>query len=128
MTASIGYPDAEQVAENLLADLGYACKWLPDDLEANLPVLLVTRIGGTDDGVTDRAEVQVDVWHVDRPQAWALASKVRDRINALASGGDVAGVWVDHARALVAGQQIPTENPDDRRVVQTVRIDMRPPL
>lgn len=128
MTASVGYPDAEQVAEDLVTDLGYACKWLPEPLDDHLPVLLVTRTGGTDDGITDRAEVQIDVWHVDRPQAWALASKVRDRINSLASGGDVAGVWVDHARVLVAGQQIPTEDIDDRRVVQTVRIDMRPPL
>ncbi|MGK9270495.1 DUF3168 domain-containing protein [Williamsia muralis] len=124
------YPDAEQVAQNLFTTLGYACKWLPDpdQFDSKLPIIAVARVGGTDDGVTDRAELQIDTWAKDRPGAWALASQVRERINALVYGGDVDGVWIDHAEVLVAGQLIPTEMPDDRRVTQRVRIDMRRPL
>lgn len=122
------FPDAEQVAQDMLTDLGWACKWLPKELIEHLPVIMVTRVGGTDDGVTDRAEIQVDVWHVDRSQAWALASRVRERVREFGYGGMVGDIYVDQAVLIQAGQQIPTEDPDDRVVTQLVRLDMRPPL
>ncbi len=122
------FPDAEQVAQELFGDLGYACKWLPDDFDGSLPIIAIARVGGTDDGVTDYAELQVDSWAVDRPGAWALASQVRDRVDSLVYGGDVGSVFVDHAETMIAGQMIPTESPDDRRVTQRIRMDMRRPM
>lgn len=129
MTLSLSFPDTEQVAEDICAPFGYACKFLPEDfdtrLEAGEAVILVARVGGTDDGVTDRALIQVAVYGIDRPTAWDTSRAIQTSIMALQYGGQVGDVYVDTTATAAGRIQVPDVDPDDRRVITIYRIDTR---
>ncbi|MBF6063018.1 hypothetical protein IU500_12420 [Nocardia terpenica] len=89
-----------------------------------LPCFQVNRVGGADDGISDRPVLQVAAFAETRAQAWELAEKARQAILD-APGTLVAGVLVDDARTAVGHQQIPDIDPDDRRVVSSYVLSFR---
>lgn len=122
------FPDVEQVAQDVSSRHAEAYKFLPDDLEKVLlssPVALVERIGGMSDGVTDRALVQVSVWGIDRPTAWRVSGLIGEEFDTLRFGGVVGTVFVDTTERATGEVQVPTDDPDERRVTATYRIDVR---
>ena len=129
MTTSLSFPDLEQVAEDLAAPYGYACKFLPEDFDARLEsgqaVILVARVGGKDDGVTDRALIQVAVYGKDRPTAWDTSRAIQTSILALQWGGQVGDVFVDSTSTAAGRIQVPDVDPDDRRVITIYQVDAR---
>ena len=129
MTTSLSFPDLEQVAEDLCAPYGYACKFLPEDfdqrLEAGQAVILVARVGGKDDGVTDRALIQVAVYGGDRATAWDTSRAIQTSILALQWGGQVGDVFVDSTSTAAGRIQVPDVDPDDRRVITIYQVDAR---
>jgi len=121
------FPDAELVVLSLLDDLGYTCTFLPDEAEwKSMPsVIVVNRVGGGSDGITDRPLLQVGVYAKEsRTRAWAVATSVRERM--LRSGGKaVAGVLIDSVREAQGVQQLPDLNPDNKFVAATFQMSFR---
>lgn len=121
------FPDVELVLLTLLDDLGYTCTFLPDEKEwRDMPsVIVVNRVGGGSDGITDRPLVQVGVYAKDsRTRAWSVAGQVRERL--LRSGGQsVDGVLIDSVREAQGVQQFPDLNPDNKFVAATFQLSFR---
>lgn len=118
----MSWPDAEAVMVALLDPIAPADTVLSP--ASPLPCIQVNRVGGTDDGITDRPVVQVAVFAATRAQAWALAEQVRRAVLGVA-GSLVGGVLVDDARTAVGHQQIPEIDPEDRRVISTYQLSFR---
>lgn len=116
------FPDAENVVMTLLDPLGSTVTSLPRQVVP--PVIVVNRVGGTDDGITDRPLVQVSCYGTDRPAAWSLSGQCQQAI-LNASGQAVGGILVDSTGTAAGGQQVPDLNPDDRRVISTYRLAIR---
>lgn len=129
MTATLSFPDLEQAAEDMAAPLGYACKFLPDDFDARLErgeaVILVARVGGKDDGVTDRALIQFAVYGQTRTIAWDTARALQTSVKALEYGGQVGDIWIDSTATAAGRIQVPDVDPDDRRVITIYQLDAR---
>ena len=129
MAQVFDYPDTEVLALELFDPIGTVATFVPDDYEQILlsgePVLLVERVGGLDDGVTDRAEILVSCWGIDRPTAWEAARKAKRLVEQYTYGGAVGPFWVDTTAVTQTATQIAVEDPDERRVLQSFRIDTR---
>ena len=121
------FPDAEAVMCDLLEPVAPAVStYLADDWEANLPQVEVHRVGGSADDVTDTARLQVAVYHSSRALVWALASDIRELILGVDDEGAVVnGVLIDSAHEVIAGQQVPDIDPDDRRIISTYELSFR---
>lgn len=119
------FPDAEGVMLALLAPVASTVVVSPVAMDE--PLIQVRRTGGSDDGVTDHARIEVECVAFDRHNAWRLAECVRQRV--LAAGATVQdGALIDRTTVETAPQQVPEDNPDIRRVVATYRLAMRRPL
>lgn len=126
------FPDAELVALDLLEPLaGDGLTVTHTDMDLSAPTIQVQRTGGTDDGVTDRPVLQVTAYGATRQQAWDLFRSAQQVVLAspgtAVSGDYVTGVLIDRARTVVAGRQLPYENPDLRTVVGELGLDFRRP-
>lgn len=126
------WPDAELVLLDLLSPLvptGTTVTHTDEDLTP--PCIQVQRIGGTNDGVTDRPLVQVTCYGSTRQEAWTLARLVEQHVLA-APGHAINGDYtenavIDYAATSVAGRQTQYENPDVRTVISDYRVDLRRP-
>ncbi|QBS43863.1 hypothetical protein DMB37_30975 [Nocardia sp. CS682] len=116
------WPDSEAVVVALLDPIAYADTVI--DEKTPLPCYQVNRVGGTDDGVTDRPVLQVAAFAATRAQAWTLAEQARRAI-LTSPGTSVAGVLVDNAQTAIGHQQIPEIDPDDRRVISSYVLSFR---
>lgn len=138
--STFDYPDAEVLVCDMLTEHlpqqhgAVVVTFLPDDADARIDaggvVILVERIGGTDDGVTDRAEVQVSTWASTRPVAWKTSRAVSSIITSYRAGGPVhtpqgPALFVDTTAVTDTATQISTQDPQERRVVGTFRVDTR---
>lgn len=123
------YPDAELVMLDLLSSVAAGVTHTGDALQA--PTVQVQRIGGSDDGVTDRPRVQVTCYGATRAEAWQLAEETRQIVLAAAgtavSGSYVTGVLIDSTRTVTPAQQLPERNPDLRVVSAAYELAMRRP-
>lgn len=124
------WPDAELVLLDLLKPLvpaGTTVTQTDEDLTP--PCIQVQRIGGTNDGITDRPLMQVTAYGRTRPDAWELARAVEQHILAAGgtavSGEHVTTVLIDHTETSTAGRQTPYVNPDIRTVISDFRLDFR---
>jgi hypothetical protein len=120
-----GWPDAELVMLDLLEATGAPTVTATDET-LTPPVIQVARIGGSDDGITDRPRVEVECFGATRAQAWALAEQCRQLILA-ASAASVNGALIDRAVSETPAQQLPYANPDVRRVAAVYRLSLRRP-
>lgn len=118
------FPDAETVVMDLLASLGTTVTSTPAEITG--PLIRVQRVGGADDGITDRARVEVLCYHTTRPLAVALASECRRRI-AAAACTTVGTVLIDRAVPEVAPVNETYRNPDVRAVPAVYRFEWRRP-
>jgi len=133
MTVLAPYPDAELVMMDLLKPVA-APGTTVTHTDENLvpPYILVQRIGGPDDGVTDHAIIQISTFGSTRPQAWSLYRDVQQVILAACgtavSGDFVTDVLIDYTETISSGKQIPYPNPDIRFIVAEYRVDLRRPF
>lgn len=85
MTDQAPYPDVEiALVEVQLDDLGFTCTATDEQLQERVKtteVIRVMRVGGPDDGQTDRARVRVDVHARTRALAWSTARLVQQRLS-----------------------------------------------
>jgi hypothetical protein len=127
------WPDVELTMMDLLTPLLAGGGTTVTHTDENLapPCIQVQRVGGANDGVTDRAMIQVTCYGTTRATAWALSREVEQYIltspGHAITGDYVEDVCIDRAETTVAGLQLPYENPDIRTVVSNYRIDFRRP-
>jgi hypothetical protein len=121
VTVLPNFPDIELVCMDLLADLGNTVTATGAEVPSG--TILIERIGGPDDGITDRPRVQITAYGSARQGAWALIENCRQRI--LRSGGTLVygehtnGVLIDLARTATPPRQLP-EFGRGARIVQGV--------
>ena len=124
-----GFPDAELVMMDLLTPVAPTVTATSENLAP--PVVVVQRVGGADDGVTDRPRVQVACYGATRPAAWALAEQARQIV--LAAGGtavtgtNVTNVFLDSTRTETPSVQLPDPNQSVRAVTAVYRLSYRRP-
>lgn len=127
MTVLAPYPDIELVLLDLLDPYGETVTATSVDDPAPRTIQ-IERIGGPDDGVTDRPRVRVTVYGGDRREAWALTRELQQVV--LASGGSMvtgpmtaeeypAGVLLDIARTATPPRQL-AEQGRNARIVETI--------
>jgi hypothetical protein len=121
------WPDAELVVLDLLDPVGSTVLETGDDIPPG--TVLIQRVGGADDGITDRPVMQIVCFHGDRSAAWSLARNVQQRM--LAAGGTrvtgehVTGVLIDSVRTVTPPDLLPDRNPNLRPVAAQYRLGMR---
>lgn len=124
------FPDAELVVMTLLEPLApdRVVTSTPADLEENPePTIRVQRIGGTDDGVTDRPRIEVACFAATRGAAQQLQQQCQ-RLVLAAGCTEVDGVLVDRAFTDTGPIQPPRyPNPDVRWVPAIYRFEWRRP-
>lgn len=116
------FPDAEAVVIDLLDPVAPGYTELPHDFDPD--AIRVTRTGGSDDGVTDYALVEVTSFGSSRARAWQMDGEVRQLIIA-AGGTAVNGVLVDYTRTATPSQQLPDPRDDLRVVTSSYRLAFR---
>lgn len=117
------FPDVERALLDLIAPLLGSAEQTgtetPADLQQRLPFGRVTRVGGPDDGISDRAVVDVDVFAATRSQAYDIAESVRQLL--LAAPHAVAGVVLDSVGTIVGPRELPWADENVRRWSATYR-------
>lgn len=124
MTDLAPFSDVERMLVDVLADFGGTGTVLPTDLPSKLPFVRPRRIGGTDDGVTDRARVVIDVFAGTRAQAWDVARRLQQRM--ISGPRRVPGVGIiDRATTNVGPQDAPYEDQRVRLVTAIYDVSSR---
>jgi hypothetical protein len=126
------FPDAEDVVMALLEEVADTTTDTAATLDSDAPVIKVTRVGGTDDLITDRPLVEVAVFATTYEQARQLARQCQQVI--LASGGrsivtpdHPQGVLIDKAETTSAPLRVPYENENLRHKAATYQFSFRRP-
>lgn len=118
------FQDAEAVMLDIVDPVAPSFTELPDDFEPD--AIRVTRTGGSDDGITDYALIEVTSFGASRARAWQMDGEVRQRV--LAAGGTaVNGILVDYSRTAIPSQQLPDSRDDLRVVTSSYRLAFRRP-
>ncbi len=113
-----------RVVAAVVADLGTTGGETSTTLQDDLPFIRVRRIGGTDNGVTDIARIDVRVYDGDLSDAEELSETVRQRLISKPHA-TIHGV-LDRASTEVGPQEVPGPAPDHYRVVSTTyRVSVR---
>jgi hypothetical protein len=125
------FADAEEVVTSLLEGIGPpVVKGTPPQLTP--PLIVVKRIGGHSDYVTDFPEIQVRCLGTTRPASMALQLQCQQTIeNAFATmvtTDDGTVVLIDGTQTLTSGHPMPYENVDVREVAAVYQLKMRRPL
>jgi hypothetical protein len=131
------YPDIELVLMDLLDPkvAGPVVTALPATT-INPPLTQVERIGGTDNGVTDRPRVRVTSFGATRQLAWRSAREIQQILAAapgtLITGPNVTpeypgGVMLDRVATATGAKQIPELGRDARQVEVVYEVDLRRP-
>lgn len=74
------WPDVERALGDFLSDLGTTGTETPLTLQTSVPWIRITRTGGTDDRITDRASVSIDVFAQNASDAKQAAHQIRERL------------------------------------------------
>lgn len=124
------FADAEEVAYALLSFVGTVVKGTPANIVT--PVILVRRIGGHSDYVTDYPEIHVSTIGDTRPQSVQLQLRCQQMIeNAFATEvtlPDNSVVLIDGTSTLTSGHIESYENVDLREVSAVYQFRMRRPI
>lgn len=127
MTAGLdqdAYPDIEAVLIDYLKSLADTGEQTPESFEG--PFIRVNRVGGFDDGLTDRPRVEIACYSPTRRQSQQMSEQVRQMMLAC-DGTDVAGVFVDHVITESQAGRTPYANEDVRRIAAVYRLSVRRP-
>lgn len=121
------FADVEAVVvTHLTATVGATSTALPGDLEGSLPRTRVAVGGGSDDGVTDEALVDVESFADTRAGAADLAEDSRQAMLGLAAS-TAGGPLVDWVRTATRPVWVDYKNPAVHRFVATYRVALRRP-
>jgi hypothetical protein len=125
------FADAEEVVLTLLSSIGPpVVKGTPPTLSP--PTIVVKRIGGHSDYITDFPEIYVRCLGVNRPASTALQLQCQQTIeNAFATQvttDDGTVVLIDGTQTLTSGHIMPYENVDVREVAAVYQLKMRRPI
>lgn len=96
------------------------------------PVIRVQRTGGSDDGLTDFAQLEVVCFGENRSASWVLAEECRQFVLAarhtdVVLPGGAHRVVIDDSATTTPAQQIPWPDQLQRPVVATYELAMRRP-
>lgn len=116
------FPDAEDIGLELLADLAPTYLATPATLAP--PLIVVRRVGGYDDKITDQSRLQVQTFGSNHVQARNLAEACRQKILA-SPATKVAGVSIDQAFTDAAPAYVDYGQPAIHRYVATYRLEFR---
>lgn len=83
----------------------------------------ITKVGGTDDVVTDYPAIEVEFFAPTRAVAYALSEQARRVF--LAPGIRVGGVTIDQARTSGSPRRLPWDNEKIQRVSASYRVAVR---
>lgn len=118
------FVDIEDVALALLASAGTVVLATPTTITP--PLIVVRRVGGFDNRITDVARLRVQTFGATHTAAYALAETCRQLI--LASPATrVAGVNIDRAVVEGAPAYVDYGQPPLQRYIATYRIEVRRP-
>lgn len=119
------FPDIEAVLvsylDNVLAPAG---DQTPETLDG--PFITVQRVGGIDDGITDRPRVELACFAPTRRESQRLSEQVRQHMLATI-GTDAAGVLFDNVITESQSGRTAYPNEDVRRIPAVYRITLRRP-
>jgi hypothetical protein len=116
------FADAEDIGLELLA--GLAPTFLATPATLVPPLIVVRRVGGFDNKITDIARLQVHAFGGNHVQARDLAEACRQVIMA-SPATRVAGVNIDQARTETAPVYVDYGQPAVHRYVATYRLECR---
>lgn len=97
---------------------------LPQPVLTQLPFVLVTRVSGGDNYVTDQATVDVDVFNTTRALASVTARIVHARMMALRHTS-VNGVLIDNVETITGPSWLNYEDENLQRYLMTYVIESR---
>lgn len=123
-TVEPGYPDIEAVLITYLGALAQTGEFTPESLDA--PFIRVNRVGGFDDGLTDRPRVEIACYCPTRRESQALSEQVRQYVIAC-DGTDAAGTYIDHVVTESQAGRTTYPNEDVRRIAAVYRFSLRRP-
>ena len=118
------FPDAEDLGLALLEPLAPTALATPVDLRP--PLVVVRRIGGGDNKITDQPRLQVQAYGSTRVQARDLAELCRQTILA-SPATKVAGVNIDRAVTESGPAFVDYGQPGIHRYIATYRLEYRRP-
>lgn len=118
-----GFPDGEDIGLDLLA--GLAPTVLVTPVELNPPLIVIRRVGGSDDYITDRCRLQVQTFGSTHIQARDLAEACRQKILAAPGAALVAGFVIDRAVTDSAPAYVDYGLPSIHRYIATYRLEFR---
>jgi hypothetical protein len=116
------YPDLEDVMLDLLDPVGPTALVTPVDLVP--PLIVVRRVGGFDNGITDFGMVTVQTYGATHEVARALAEACRQRVIA-APATQVAGVSIDDSNTNNAPVYADYGSRDIHHYIATYSIEFR---
>lgn len=125
------YPDVEAGFLDLLAVLAPGSNTTPADLDQRLARpgvagwFRVRRVGGSDDGITDAAQVDVDTFATTRDRAFALSRSARELLTDGPAPPIVPGLILDRVVNVIAPFEVPNDNPRVTRYLATYRATAR---
>lgn len=130
VTPDVGFPDVEELLIAYLEQVAPTDTVFPEEISGK--VIRIRRVGGSDDGITDRPRVQVSCAAPTRNEARAMAEQCRQLL--LVLGGqavEVPGlarpVPVDSCRTDTPPEPTPYDNPDVDRADAFYRLGLRRP-
>ena len=119
------FPDVEVVLVGGLTQPGRRVMTMTDEGETfETDAVVIERIGGTDDGITDRPDVEISCYSRSRAAAQALTEAVRQEILAM-GGTKVGGVLIDKAQGIDSPKPIIDPVRNVRRIVTRYRLAFR---
>lgn len=118
------FPDIEAVLVSYLDDLAPTGDQTPETISG--PFITVQRVGGFDDGITDRPRVELACFSPTRRESQRLSEQVRQRMLAAIST-DAAGVFIDNVITESQSGRTAYPNEDVRRIPAVYRITLRRP-
>lgn len=128
------FPDIEAVFLDLLDGLAETVTATGPTITP--PLIRIVRIGGADDGVTDRPRVQLVHYGHTRRDAWALARQTQQVV--LAAAGSIVtgpetveeypgGVLLDVTATATPPRQLDEQGRDERSVETIYEVHLRRP-
>lgn len=120
------FPDAPDLFCDLLAVFvpsGSVGLSTPSNLEQVLPFLRMRGVGGSDDLITDRSTIDVDVFADSIPASNLLAEQIRQFL--ISQPHTVNGEVLDRVRTVVRPRQLPWPTPGVFRSAATYRVSAR---
>jgi hypothetical protein len=116
------FADVEDMVLDILSPAGPTVLAIPSQITA--PLIVVRRVGGSDDGITDVARIRVQTFANTHVDSYGLAEQCRQLIMASPATG-VGDVTIDRAVTDTAPAYVDYGQPPLQRYVATYRLELR---